>query len=369
VPCTDRVYYLPTVTYVYFVVGLCLLIGGGDLLVRGSSRFAAAVGVSPLVIGLTVVAFGTSSPEAAVSLRSSLAGQPDIALGNVVGSNICNVLLVLGLSAAIVPLAVARQLVRLDVPLMIGASVGLFLVSLDGRISLTDGAIFLSALIVYVVWSIRVSRRQQNGKPANRGNASRLRMGLHLGTAVLGLVLLSLGANQLVDSAVAIAREWHLSELVIGLTIVAVGTSLPEVAASAVAAARGERDLAVGNVVGSNLFNILFVLGLAAVVAPEGITVSRAALGFDIPVMIAAALACLPVFFTDHLIARWEGILFLFYFLAYMSYLILAAQQHEALEGFGFVMRYFVIPLTVVTLVVLAARAYRSGNPDRASSR
>jgi cation:H+ antiporter len=343
-----------------FAMGLCLLVGGGELLVRGASRLAAALGVSPLVIGLTVVAFGTSSPEAAVSLRSTLTGQPDIALGNVVGSNICNVLLVLGLSAAIAPLVVARQLVRLDVPLMIGASVALLLVSLDGRISLVDGAIFFSALLAYVVWSIRESRRETPLKTTAPANASPLRMALHLAIAALGLLLLSAGANMLVASAVIMARVWQLSELVIGLTIVAVGTSLPELATSAVAAFRGERDIAVGNVVGSNTFNVLFVLGLSAIAAREGIPVSRAALGFDIPIMIAAAVACLPVFFTDHLIARWEGVLFVFYFCAYTAYLLLAAAQHAVLQGFNTLMLYFVIPITVLTLGVLAVRAYRS---------
>jgi cation:H+ antiporter len=339
---------------------LCLLVAGGELLVRGASRLAAAVGVSPLVIGLTVVAFGTSSPEAAVSLRSSLAGQPDIALGNVVGSNICNVLLVLGLSAAIAPLVVARQLVQLDVPLMIGASVALFFVSLDGRVSFADGAFLFSALLVYVVWSIRESRREPDQNSKAPRNAPPLRLTVYVGIAALGLLLLSLGANRLVASAVAMARNWHLSELVIGLTIVAVGTSLPELTTSAVAAFRGERDLAVGNAVGSNIFNVLFVLGLSAIVAPEGIAVSRAAVGFDIPIMIAVAVACLPVFFTDHLIARWEGVLFVFYFGAYMAYLILAAAQHEAIQGFNLLMVYFVIPITVLTLVVLALRAHRS---------
>jgi cation:H+ antiporter len=347
-------------TLLNFAIGLCLLVGGGELLVRGASRLAAAVGVSPLIIGLTVVAFGTSSPEAAVSLRSTLAGQPDIAVGNVVGSNICNVLLVLGLSAAIAPLVVARQLVRLDVPFMIGASVALLLVSSDGRISLADGAILFSALLVYVVWSIRESRREPAPRTTMPRNASPLRMVLHFGTAATGLVLLSAGANMLVASAVAMARLWHLSELVIGLTIVAVGTSLPELATSAVAAFRGERDIAVGNVVGSNTFNVLFVLGLSAIAAPEGISVSRAALGFDIPIMIAVAVACLPVFFTDHLIARWEGVLFVFYFCAYTAYLLLASAQHQAVRGFNMIMIFFVIPITVLTLVVLAVRTYRS---------
>jgi len=352
------------------VGGLVLLVAGAEGLVRGASRLAAAVGISPLVIGLTVVAFGTSSPELAVSLRSSLAGQADLALGNVVGSNIFNVLLILGLSAAITPLVVAQQLVRLDVPLMIGVSLATFLFALDGAIGRLDGLLLVAGLVAYTVFSIRQSRResaavraeyaQEFGGPAPRGAAALAR---NLLLVVGGLGLLVLGADWFLDGAVRVARVLGLSELVIGLTIVAAGTSLPEVATSVLAAVRGERDIAVGNVVGSNLFNLLAVLGLAASASPGGITVPAAALRFDLPVMLAVAVACLPVFAHGSAIFRWEGWLFLGGYAAYTAYLVLAATEHDALPAYSAAMGAFVLPLAAVTLLVIGVRAWRERRP------
>ena len=315
------------------IVGLITLVGGGELLVRGASRIAALARISPLVIGLTVVAFGTSAPELAVSLKASLAGQTDIAIGNVVGSNIFNVLLILGVSALVTPLVVSSQLIRIDVPLMIAASVALLLLGLDGHIGRIDGFVLFGVLVVYTGWSIRKSRKETTAVQKEfahefgsvKQEKTVLQPWFHVGLIIVGLVLLTFGARWLVDGAVTIAKLLGMSELLIGLTIVAVGTSLPEVAASVLASIKGERDIAVGNVVGSNIFNILSVLGLSASVAPGGVEVSQTALRLDIPIMIAVAVACLPVFFTGHVIARWEGGLFLAYYLAYTAYLILAA--------------------------------------------
>ena len=355
------------ITLLLFIVGLVLLVVGAELLVRGASRLAAALGISPLVIGLTIVAYGTSAPELAVSVQSSWAGQADVAVGNVVGSNIFNVLLILGLSALITPLVVAQQLVRWDVPLMIGVSGLLWALALDGRIGRLDGAVLFAGAVAYTVLAIRQSRResaevraeyaQEYGEAPARSGSLLLQIGL----VAAGLVLLVLGSRWLVDGAVVIARVAGLSELIIGLTVVAAGTSLPEVATSVLASLRGERDIAVGNVVGSNLFNILTVLGLSGVIAPDGVPVADAALGFDIPVMTAVAVACLPIFFTGYLIARWEGALFLAYYVAYTGYLVLNARQHDALPAFNSVMLWFALPLTAVTLVVLAIRALRAG--------
>jgi len=354
-------------TLLFFIVGLALLIVGAEALVRGASRLAMAIGISPLVIGLTVVAYGTSAPEMAVSVGAALAGQADITLGNVVGSNLFNVLFILGISAAVAPLAVSRQLVRLDVPLMIGVSVLLLILSLDGKIGRWDGLLLVAGMLAYTVFAIWQSRRE--GKSAqeaptqrfgdSHGRMSRRVVG-QLGLILVGLGLLVIGARWLVQGAVAIATALGLSELVIGLTIVAAGTSLPEVATSIVASLCGERDIAVGNVVGSNLFNILAALGLSSLVAADGIPVPPAAIGFDIPVMIAVALACLPIFFTGHVIARWEGGLFLGYYLAYTLYLLLEAAQHDALPTFSAIMLAFVIPLTVITLLILAVRPTRT---------
>jgi cation:H+ antiporter len=348
-----------------FLVGLVLLVAGGDLLVRGASRLAAALGISSLVIGLTVVAFGTSAPELAVSVQSAFRGYADIALGNVVGSNICNVLLILGLSALITPLAVSAQLVRFDVPLMIGISVLFLLLALDNTIGRLDGLLLFVGVITYTAWSIIQSRHQtqqaQAAQPTPPEAGSNPQHWLrNIIFMVAGLALLVLGADWLVASAVFIAEEvFNVPPLIVGLTVVAVGTSLPEVVTSVVASLRGERDIAVGNVVGSNIFNILSVLGLASIVAPAGISVPAAALQFDIPVMIAVAVACLPIFFTGGVIARWEGALFLGYYIAYTLYLILNATQHMLLPMFSTVMLLFVVPLTAITLLVLFVQAVR----------
>jgi cation:H+ antiporter len=353
-------------TTLVFLVGLGLLTAGAALLVRGASRLAAAVGISPLVIGLTVVAYGTSTPELAVSVRAALAGQPELALGNVVGSNIFNVLFILGASAVIVPLVVAQQLVRLDVPIMIGVSLLLLVLALDGTLTRLDGLVLLAGLAAYTVFVIRQSRGEPAAIEAEYARAygtgakpGRLRIPVQVALVVTGLGLLVLGARWLVDASVVLARALGLSELVIGLTIVAAGTSLPEVATSLVAAVRGERDIAVGNVVGSNIYNILAIAGLSSVVAPGGIPIAPAALGFDIPIMAAVAIACLPIFFSDHRIARWEGGLLLGYFVAYVSFLLLAAMEHDALPAFSATMLAYVLPLTAVTLLVLYVRAAR----------
>ncbi len=304
-----------------FVVGLIFLIVGAEALVRGASRLAAVLGISPLVIGLTVVAFGTSSPELAVSIKAALSDQASIAVGNVVGSNIFNVLFILGLSALIVPLVVSQQLVRLDVPLMTVLSIFILILALDERFSRADGLMLFAGLVIYV-WFLIVQSRKEGVKV--REDASEFETeisvkgnwGKNTGLVLGGLALLVIGSRWLVDGAVTFAQYLGVSELVVGLTIVAAGTSLPEVVTSVIAAIRGERDIAVGNVVGSNIFNIMGVLGLASIVAPTGIDVSAAVIRFDIPVMIAVALACLPVFFTGGVISRQEGVLLLAYYVA-----------------------------------------------------
>jgi cation:H+ antiporter len=344
-------------TGITFLAGLALLVLGAEWLVRGASRLAARVGISPLVIGLTVVAFGTSSPEMAVSVQSSLAGQADIAVGNVVGSNIFNVLFILGISAIITPLIVQQQLIRLDVPIMIGVSLLTYFMSIDGVIGRLEGLLLFAGIIAYTIFLIVQSRKESKAVEAEYAQEFAVKQEtgwkpwvINIGLVVLGLTLLVLGSNWLVDSAIAIARWLGLSELIIGLTIVAAGTSMPEVATSITAAIKGERDIAVGNVVGSNIFNILAVLGLSGVVAQSGLPVSAAAEAFDIPVMIAVALITLPIFFTGKVIARWEGWLFLFYYVAYTAYLVLDSVQHDALPLFNNVLLYAIIPLTLVTL-------------------
>lgn len=368
---------MDAMTIVLFVAGLALLIVGAEILVRGASRTALALGISPLVVGLTVVAFGTSAPELAVSVQSALSGPggADVALGNVVGSNIANVLLILGISAAITPLVVQQQLIRLDVPLMIGVSALVLIMALDGTIGRIDGLILFAGIVAYTIFAIRQSRKEsaevQQEYSAEFGNGNQRSIAVWLKNLALiagGLALLVLGARWLVDGAITVARAFGVSELVIGLTVVAVGTSLPEIATSIIAALRGERDIAVGNVVGSNLFNLLSVLGVTSIVAPTGVSVAPAALNFDIPVMIAVAVACLPIFFTGRLIARWEGWLFLGYYVAYTLYLVLAATEHDMLPAFSGMMTLFVLPLTAMTLIYLVWRALRAERANAATT-
>jgi cation:H+ antiporter len=341
-------------TLLLLLAGFVLLIGGAELLVRGAAHLAVDLGISPLVVGLTVVAFGTSAPELAVSTLSAWQGQAGIALGNVVGSNIANILLILGLSALAAPLVVARQVVRLEVPIMVGISTIACLFALNGRISRGEGLLLFAGLILYTTWTVRRSRREnrrdQEELPAEaRGKSRRSTQLLQI---LGGLLLLGLGSKWLVDGAVTIARHFGVSDLVIGLTVVAIGTSLPELATSILASLRGQRDIAVGNVVGSNIFNILSVLGLTALISPAGVPVPTAALDFDLPVMLAATVACLPIFFTGHRIERWEGGLFCFYYLAYITFLVLMATHHPGLPQLTRAMAYFVLPLTAVTLAV-----------------
>ena len=358
---------MTTMTYVYLIAGLVLLVGGAEVLVRGAAKLAAQFGIPPLVIGLTVVAFGTSAPETAVSVQSAWNGSGDLAIGNVIGSNIANVLLILGLTALVTPLIVSRQLIRLDVPIMIGASLVVYALAWDGALSRLDGALLFVAVLIYTGFLIYSARKDSGGDDDEFAKEFGLEEKpkphawiINLGLIIAGLALLVLGSNFLVEGAVTLARALGLSELVIGLTVIAIGTSLPELATSIIAAFKGERDIAVGNIVGSNIFNLLMVLGLASLVAPATISVSPNALAFDFPVMIAVAVACLPIFFTGFRINRWEGALFLAYYMAYTGYLVLFATGRPFAQTFGDAMLGYVLPLTVITLVIIAGRSWRN---------
>ena len=358
-----------TLTNVLMLVsGLILLVVGAELLVKGASKLAAILGISPLIIGLTIVAYGTSAPEMAVSIMSSFAGQADIAIGNVLGSNIFNILLILGVSALVTPLVVARQIIRSDVPIMIGVSVLLLIFGLDGKISRVDSTIFFIGGVIYTI-SLAYQSRQQNDNSDGDEFATEYGFSGEISWSIWvkyllfilgGSGLLTFGSRWLVDSATDIARAFGVSELLIGLTIVAMGTSLPELATSIMASFRGERDIAVGNVLGSNIFNILAVLGIAGMVAPDGIAVPQAAIEFNAPVAIAVAFACLPIFYSGSQINRWEGLLFTFYYFAYTSYLILDAVNHDSLPIYTTVMLFFIIPLTVITLITVVVQEKRS---------
>ncbi|MEZ4380871.1 MAG: calcium/sodium antiporter [Nannocystaceae bacterium] len=343
-------------TIILFILGLALLLVGADVMIRGASAIAARLGISPLLVGLTIVSLGTSAPEIAVSVTSAYQGEADMALGNVLGSNIFNILAILGASALVAPLVVQRQLIRFDVPIMILAALATYLMAFDGTLGRVDGALLLLGLAVYTFLLIRISRRSADAPPPTPAPADEApswskRLSVQIAMIVAGLGLLVLGSRWLVDGAIVFARMLGVSELVIGLTIIAIGTSLPELATSIIAVAKGERDIAVGNAIGSNILNILLVLGLTSVVSPTGVPVAGEALRFDIPVMLAVCVACLPSFITGSKISRWEGAFFVGYYVAYTVFLVLSSAEHSGLELFSRMMLWFVIPLTVAVFL------------------
>lgn len=360
------------ITAILFISGFVLLVGGAEILVRGASNLAFTIGLSPLVVGLTVVAYGTSAPELAVVLQGIYSGQGDISAGNVVGSNIANILLILGGSALVAPLIVARQLVRQDIPIMIGLSVLLLLMGLDGEIGRTEGIFLCFGGIAYTIFILLQGRQPTDDddeipekiSPKQRKQFV-LKIALQVGYILGGLACLTVGSRWLIDGAVAAATALGVSKLIVGLTIVAIGTSLPEIATSVVAGFRDQRDIAVGNAVGSNLYNILAVLGICAALSPTGIPISPPLLTFDLPVMIAVAAACLPIFFSGYSIARWEGLLFLAYYAAYTMYLFLHAVEHDALMAYSTIMMAFVVPLTAITLIIIVLRTLHRNHRDR----
>ena len=345
-------------TLFWFVLGLVALISGAEFVVRAASKLAGFFGVSRLVIGLTIVAFGTSAPELAISLKAGLADQTDLMMGNIVGSNITNILLIIGLTALVLPLKVNTNLIRFDVPVMIAISILLFFFALSGSITFVESAILAFLLVVYLVYLGFHGKNPSVPLDAEKEKSTPVLIFLYLVLGIAGLVLLINGAGWMVDSAIVLAQMAGVSELVIGLTIVALGTSLPEVVTSLVAAFKGERDIAVGSVVGSNILNILAVLGVSGLFIPE-INVQQSLITFDLWIMLAVSFACLPIFFTGNRIARWEGVIFLGYYIAYMVYLFLSSAEHAALNAYNSVMLYFVIPITILTVVVIVGYEFK----------
>lgn len=348
------------------LVGLVGLVVGAELLVKGAAAIATRLGVQPVIIGLTVVAFGTSAPELAVSVESSLAGSSDVAFGNVAGSNIANILLIVGASAVVGGLAISQRIVRIDVPLLIVASFATLAMSLDNRIGRIDGLVLFAAIVAYTWWLIRASRREtaeitheyEDAVESVEGATVDKPIIVQIGFAVGGLLVLLGGSHFLVESATDIAESLGVSELVIGLTVVAVGTSLPEMATSLLAAIRGQRDIAVGNAVGSCLFNLLSVLGIAAVVAPDGINVSDASLRLDFPVMIAATIVLVPIFWNGFEIRRWEGALLVAFYAVYIAYLVLDETDNAAADVIA-PAALIAGPLVLMTFSVMGYQGWR----------
>lgn len=344
---------------IQLISGLVMLIAGAELLVRAAVRLSARLRVRPLIMGLSIVAFGSSAPQMAISLQATLADNTDIAVGSVIGSSIFNILVILGLSALIIPLRVSRQLVRLDIPLMIGASVLVFVLAYNERLTPSDGLILLAALVLYLVLLLRQSRhpaRPLSCATGRRGSAPRLSSML---LVLLGLGLLVFAGHLLLGAAVTVADDLGLSERVMGLTVIAISTSLPQLATSLLAALRGQRDIAVGNVIGSNLFNLLGVLGFTALVAPTPLSVSPNALDFDLPVLLSVALLCLPVFYSGYRITRAEGLLFLGLYLAYGLHVVSFTTGMPLAGKLEHLMLFFVLPALVAFLLFSSLRAWR----------
>lgn len=309
----------------YILGGLTGLFLGGEGLIRGSSSLSIRVGISPLVVGLTVVAFGTSSPELLVSLKAAIMGSSSIALGNVIGSNIANIALILGLSAVITPIEVHANVIKREIPIMIVVSLLLIFFLLDGTLGFIEGLIFIILLIAYTVVNILLSLKENKEieKEFEEGLKSRLNIPLATLFIIVGLVLLFFGADLFLKGAVSLAKMFNVSDAIIGLTIVAVGTSLPELFTSIIATIKKESDIAVGNVVGSNIFNILSILGISAIIVP--ISSSQISI-IDLGAMLAAALILLPLSYTGFRISRLEGLLLL---IGYFAYIFLLIQYKE----------------------------------------
>jgi cation:H+ antiporter len=335
---------------------LLLLIAGADLLVRAAVALAARWGVRPLIVGLTVMAFGSSLPQLVIGVQAAWSGAPDIAVGSVIGSNTFSLLATLGCSALIIPLRVSRPLVRLDIPLMLGASLLLWLLALNQQLGRLEGCLLLAGLGLYL-WLVRRQARR-SARPLGIPRASRRPWGMSLGLMLAGLALLAGGAHLVLGAAIAVALDYGLSDRIIGLTIVAVGSSMPGLATSLIAAWRGHRELAVGNVVGGNLCNLLGVLGLTALIAPQPLSVSPNALAFDLPVMVAVAALCLPLFYSSYRVSRGEGLMLLALYLAYALHVLAFATGLPLADDIGALMRW-VLPVLAIAVLARALRAWR----------
>lgn len=340
---------IPTI---WFILGLIALIGGAEILVRGVTRFATAIGISKLIVGLTVVAFGTSAPELAISIKAGINGQTDLMLGNIIGSNISNTLFILGLVAMLIPLKVNKYFIKSDLPIMIGITVIVYLFSLNGMITFWECLILSGLLLIYL---INLARQGNPGsdvittKP-KRNPASIL---LYILLCIIGFILLITGAQWMIDSAIIFADMIGISELVIGLTVVAIGTSLPEVVVVLIAAIKKERDIAIGSILGSNILNLLAVLGVSGLFIQGSIPVQEILTRFDIPLLIIVSVLCIPIFYTGYRIARWEGGILFFFYGSYLYYLYLSGTQHPFLENYTYWMTWWILPVLIIVIIIV----------------
>lgn len=346
------------------IAGLIMLSLGGDMLVRGAASLAERTGMSRMLIGLTIISIGTSAPEFAISAYASWLGKTDIALGNIIGSNIFNVLFALGFAAIITNLHIRRKTNMLDVPIMLGISVLAYVMSFTGMINRWHGLTLFAVFIGFNIFLIIYERKhpQEAAEIASETSTvlkKRLSIPMILILLLAGFALLTIGSKVLVKGAVDLARLMHLSELIISLTIVAIGTSLPEAITAIIAAMHDETDMAVGNIIGSNIVNISGVLGLSAILAPHGVPVAAEVLRFDFPVMLAASFACLPIFYTGHMVSRGEGFVLFAYYILFLGYVVLRAIQHPSLALYDDALLYFCAPLTILTACIYSYREHK----------
>lgn len=317
---------------VIFIGGLIVITLGAEFVLRGASRVAALLGIRPIIIGLTIVSIGTSMPELAVGITAVSEGKGPLAVGNIAGTNILNILFILGLSAAMRPLSLQLRSIRFDVPVMIATSLVLILMAMDSVLSRLEGIILVVAAVLYVITIIRVSRRESakvkkefaeeyspNVLLKKSGPLTWVSNTLLL---LVGMGMTVIGADLLVNGAVNIATKLGVSDAVIGLTIVAIGTSAPELVTTIVATIKNDRDVAVGNLIGSSISNVLVILGITCIAAPKGVNLSNDVLWFDLPLAAAVAIACYPVFRSDGKVSRKEGIVFVIVYLVYLITLI-----------------------------------------------
>ncbi|WP_172613040.1 calcium/sodium antiporter [Pseudomonas graminis] len=343
------------------VSGLLLMIIGAQMSVRAAVALAALLKTRPLFLGLTVVALGSSAPQLAVGLQAAFTDSTDIAVGSVIGSNIFNILVTLGLSALIIPLRVARQLVRVDLPLMIAATALVAALAWNGELSALDGVVLLLGMAAYLFVVVRQFAHGARHVPRTDLEPRR-RIWPLLGRLALmacGLALLTFGSYLLVGAAVSVALDLGLSERVIGLTVIAVATSLPALMTSLIAALRGERDIAVGNIIGSNLFNLLGGLGITALISTGPLSISPNALDFDLPVMLGVAALCVPLFYSGYRITRLEGLLMLGLYAVYGLHIVSFTTGMPLAERLERLMIHYALPVIAVCIVVGTVRAWR----------
>jgi cation:H+ antiporter len=312
----------------WFVVGLAALVAGAEVMVRGATKIASRLGITPILVGLTVVAIGTSMPELAIGVVAASEGSGALAVGNIAGANVISLLLVLGLSALMLPLAIEMRTLRLELPVMAGVAILLWVLAADGVLSRVDGLILVAGALGYtcaVVWSARRETREVANEfveaypnPATSGRRTALHVGMMLG----GIAIIVLGAQLLVDAAVEMARGFGVSDALIGLTVVALGTTAPELVTTVVGTLRGERDIAIGNLLGSCMYNILLILGVICLVPAHGLQLPSALVRVDIPILVAVTLACIPIFISGRRVSRVEGGAMVAAYIAFVVFLL-----------------------------------------------